>query len=174
MGLFDQILSAVNNPEQHANPNQLGSILNTVQQLSGNYGASPDTTQSMLSVVGNYVRGSLQQTQATAGPQQAQALVNQFSGTGPNPQAVQALLGPGLQQQVVQDLIARTGLNAQTVQAMLPVLVPLALNLLQGGANTQNPQAGNSVLNAFLDGDRDGDVDLGDALRVAGQFLGPR
>lgn len=174
MGLFDQILNAVNDPNQQASTDQLGSIINTVQQLSNNSGTNMGTTQTLLSVVGNYVRSSLQQTRDTAGPQQAEALVNQFSGTGPNPQAVEALLGPVMQQQIVQDLMQRTGLNPETILSMLPILVPLALNLLQGGNNTQNPQAGNSILNSFLDGDRDGDVDLGDVVGMAGQFLGPR
>ncbi len=132
--------------------------------------------ETLLSVVGGYVRSSLQQTRATQGADQAQALVNQYSGTGPNPQAVNALLGTSMQQQVVQDLMQRPGLNPQTIQSLLPVLVPLALNLLRSGASTQNPQSagGNSVLNTFLDSDCDGDVDLGDAMRVAGQFLGSR
>ncbi len=172
MGLFDEILNAVNNPNQQANPDQLGAILNTVQQLSGNSGADPASMQSLLSVVGGYLRSSLQETRSTDGTEQVQSLVDQFSGTGSNPQAVEALLGPVMQQQMVQDIIQRTGLDPQTVQNMLPTLVPLALSLLQQGSS-QNPQAGgNPVLNAFLDGDRDGDIDMGDALKLAGQFLG--
>ena len=91
-----------------------------------------------------------------------------------------ALLTSGMQQQLVQDLIKRTGLNSQTIQGLLPILIPLALNLLQSGTNTQQSPStdrapsNNSVLSAFLDGDRDGDVDLGDALRVAGQFMNRR
>ncbi len=171
MGLFDAVLSAVANPNQQANPGQLGAILSTVQQLSSNHGTDAGTTQTLVSVVGGYVRSALQQQQATAGTEQAQATVNQYSGTGPNPQAVEAVLGPVMQQQVVQDLIQRTGLSEQAIQAMLPTLVPLALNFLQSGAHTQNPQAGNPVLNAFLDGDHDGDIDLGDAMSVASKFL---
>lgn len=171
MGFFDQILNAVNDPNQQASPDQLSGILNTVQQLSGSQGTDPGTTQTALSLVGSYVRSALQQKQQTEGAAQAQAAVNQYAGTGFNPQAVQAILGPVMQQQLVQDLIQRTGLSPDTVQSMLPVLVPVVLNLLQSGNNTQNPQAGNPVLNAFLDSDRDGDVDLGDALGVASRFL---
>lgn len=176
MALFDEILNAVNNPNQQASTNQLGSILNTVQQLSGNTGTNPSTMESLLSVVGGYVRSSLQQTRANQGADQTQELINQYSGFSPNQQAVDAVLGSAMQQQVVQDLIQRSGLDAQTIRGLLPVLVPLALKFLQSGASTQNPNSGNnnSVLSAFLDGDRDGDVDLGDALRVAGQFLGNR
>lgn len=168
MGFFDQILDAVNNPNQQASTDQLGGILGVVQQLSGNHGTDVSTTQTLLSVVGNYVRSSLQQTRDAAGPEQAQDLVNQYSGMGANSQAVEALLGPVMQQQLVQDLMQQTGLNPQTIEAMLPTLVPLALNFLQGGNDTQNPQAGNPVLNSFLDGN----VNLGDVLNVAGQFLG--
>ncbi|MBW4693120.1 MAG: DUF937 domain-containing protein [Lyngbya sp. HA4199-MV5] len=171
MGLFDAVLSAVSNPGQQGSPDQLGAILSTVQQLSSNHGTDAGTTQTLVSVVGGYVRSALQQQQATAGTEQAQATVNQYGGTSPNAQAVEAVLGPVMQQQVVQDLVQRTGLDPQTVQSMLPTLVPLALNFLQSGAHTDNPQAGNPVLNAFLDGDRDGDIDLGDAMSVAGKFL---
>jgi uncharacterized protein YidB (DUF937 family) len=176
MALFDEILNAINNPNQQASTNQLGSILNTVQQLSGKAGTNPSTMETLLSVVGGYVRSSLQQTRATQGADQAQALVNQFSGTSPNQQAVNAILGSAMQQQVVQDLMQRTGLNPQTIQGLLPVLVPLALNLLQSGASNQAPQSAgsNSVLNTFLDSNRDGDIDMGDALRIASQFLGNR
>lgn len=170
MGLFDQVLSAVANPGQQGSMEQLGTIFNVVQQMSGEQGVGSDATSTMLSVVGGYVRSSLRE----AGPDQAQSLVNQFGGASANPQAVQALLTPVMQQQVVQDLIARTGLDAQAIEGMLPVLIPLALQFLQSGASTNNAQAANPVLNAFLDGDGDGDVDLGDALGMAGKFLGNR
>ena len=171
MGLFDQILASVSDPNQQGSNDQMGSILNTVQQLGGQHGTDPSTMQTLVSVVGGYVRSSLQETRDSAGPDQAQAIVNQFSGTSHNPQAVSALLNPIMQQQVVQDLMQRTGLNPQTIESMLPVLIPLALNLLQGGNNTQNPQAGNPLLNTFLDSNHDGNVDLGDALGMASQFM---
>jgi hypothetical protein len=167
MGLFDELLNAVNNPNQQANPDQLGSIINTVQQLSGNHGTDPGTTQTILSVVGDYVRSSLQSTD----PNQAQGLVNQYAGNSGNPEAVDALLGGAMQQQLVQDLIQRTGLDPQTIESMLPTLVPLVLNVLQGG-NSQG--GGNPLLNAFLDSNRDGSLDLGDAFKLAGQFFGQR
>ncbi|PSB28058.1 DUF937 domain-containing protein [Stenomitos frigidus] len=172
MGLFDAVLSAVSNPGQQASPGQLGAILSTVQQLSSNHGIDAGTTQTLVSVVGGYVQSALQQQQSAAGTEQVQSTVNQYSGTGANPQAVEAVLGPAMQQQVVQDLIQRTGLDPQTVESLLPTLVPLALNFLQSGQHTGNPQAGNPVLTAFLDGNHDGSLDLGDALNMAGQFFG--
>lgn len=192
MGLFDQIISAINNPAQQASTDQLGGILDTVQQVSNQQGIAPSQTQSMMSILGSFVRSSLQQ-QAASGSSNPAAIVNQYGGMQPNPQAVQAVFGAGQTSQVVQTIAQQTGLNPQMIQSLLPLLVPVILNLLKSGAvnssmggeanmgypNMGNPmgnapmnQAGaNPVLNAFLDADRDGDVDISDALRVAGQFM---
>ncbi len=175
MGLLDQVLGAVANPAQQGSMEQLGTIFNAVQAMSGSHGGGSDATQAMLSVVGGYLQSSLRE----AGPDHAQTLVNQFGGAAANPQAVQALLTPVMQQQVVQELIGRTGLDPQTIEGLLPTLIPLALQFLQTGAPTDsaavgNAPVGNPVLNAFLDGDHDGDVDLGDALGMASKFLSNR
>ncbi|MCX7593995.1 MAG: DUF937 domain-containing protein [Fischerella sp.] len=173
MGLFDQIINAIDNPSQQGSTGQLGDILNIIQQLSNSTGTNPATMQSVVGIVGNYVRSALQEKQANYGNQEAQAVVNQYSGTSANPQAVDSLFSHGMQQQVAEAVAQRTGLNAGTIQQLLPILVPLVLNLLRTGANAQNPQAGgNSVLNSFLDSDRDGDVDIIDAIQMASRYLG--
>ena len=172
MGLFDQILGAVANPNQQGSLGQLGSIVNSVQQMSDRTGTNPSTIQSVLSIVGSQVRSALQQKQATDGNEAAQSLVNQYAGTSPNPQAVNSLFSPQIQQQVAQVAAQRTGLDAGMVQQLLPLAVPLVLNFLQSGANAQNPQGGgNSVLNSFLDADGDGDVDIADAIQMASRHL---
>jgi hypothetical protein len=173
MGLFDQIINAIDNSNQQGNAGQLDNIVNTVQQVSNSTGTDPSTMQSALGIVGNYVRSALQEKQATEGNQAAQNVVNQFGGTSPNPQAVNSLFAPFLQQQLAETVAQRTGLNTGIVQQLLPILVPVVLNLLKSGANSQNPQAGgNSVLNSFLDSDRDGDVDITDAIQLASRYLG--
>ncbi|MBD1869790.1 DUF937 domain-containing protein [Cyanobacteria bacterium FACHB-471] len=178
MGLFDQIVSAIDNPNQQANPSQLGSIINTVQQLSNNQGVDSSQTQTLLSTVGGYVRSALQQQQAAGGRSNAEAIVNQYSGTSPNAAAVQALFSPAQQQQVAQAISQKTGINAETILAMLPTLIPIVLQLLQSGANKQGSQASgggsNSVLSTFLDSDGDRDVDIGDAISLASRFLNRR
>jgi hypothetical protein len=172
MGLFDQILGAVANPNQQGSLGQLGGIINTVQQLSQSTGADPSTIQSVLSIVGGQVRSALQDKQATDGNEAAQSLVNQYAGTSPNPQAVNSLFSPEIQQHVAQVAAQRTGLDAGIVQQLLPLAVPLVLNFLQSGANAQNPQAGgNPVLNSFLDADGDGDVDIADAIQMASRYM---
>lgn len=183
MGLFDQIVGALDNPNQQANTNQLSGILGTVQSLAGSQGMNSATTQALMSVVGGHVRSALQQQRATAGSERTEAIVNQFSGTSPNAGAVQALFSPQQQQQVSQDAAQKTGVNAGTIQSMLPLLIPVILNLLQSGASNSTAQSSaptpgnassNSVLNAFLDSDGDGQVDVGDAMSLANRFLNQR
>ncbi|WNZ21930.1 DUF937 domain-containing protein [Leptolyngbya sp. NK1-12] len=181
MGLFDQILSAVNNPNQQASPDQLGAILNTVQQLSNRQGLNPSTTQTAMSVVGSYVRSALQQQRNAGGNARAEAIVNQYGGTSPSLGALDALFSPAQQRQVADAVAQRTGISADQVIALLPILVPIVLNLLKQGSTTRtanaptaNTTGSNSVLDSFLDADGDGDVDVGDAMSLAGRFLNQR
>ncbi|MEH2295002.1 DUF937 domain-containing protein [Nostoc sp.] len=172
MGLFDQILGAIANPNQQGSLGQLGSIVNTVQQLSERTGTDPSTIQSVLSIVGGQVRSALQDKQATDGNEATQTLVNQYAGTSPNPEAVDSLFSPEIQQQVAEIAAQRTGLDAGIVQQLLPSAIPLVLHFLQSGANTQNPQGGpNPVLNSFLDADGDGNVDIADAIQMASRYM---
>lgn len=171
MSFFNQIVNALGNSEQEASSGQVASMLSTVDQMSDSYGTDPSTVQSALSIVGNHVRSALQQKRDTDGSEQAQALVNQYSGTYPNPQAVHSLFSANQMNGVVQAVAQQTGMNAGLVQQMLPILVPLVLNLLQTGTRAQHPQGGNPVLNAFLDADGDGDVDIADAMHMAARHM---
>lgn len=175
MGLFDQVLGAISNPNQQASNDQLGSILGTVQQLAGNQGLDTGSTQTMMSMLGSYVRSSLRQQRQTQGIGQAEAIVNQYGGTSPNVDAVQALFSPTQQQQISQVIAQRIGANPQLVASLLPMLVPIVLNFLKTGASRpEAPTRGagsNSVLNSFLDTDNDGDVDIADAMSMANRYL---
>lgn len=172
MGLFDQIINAIDSSDRQGDASQIDNNLNTMQQLSNGFGADPSSTQSALSIVGNYVRGALQQKRSQSGASSAQNIVNQYSGTQPSSQAVNSLFSGGQVEQIVAEVARKTGLNAGIVQQMLPMLIPIVLNMLRSGSSTQNPQGGsNPVLNAFLDADRDGDVDIADAMQLASRHL---
>jgi hypothetical protein len=173
MSFFNQIVNALGNSDQQGSSGQVASMLGTVEQVGNSYGADPSIVQSALSIVGNHVRSALQQKRDTEGSEQAQSLVNQYSGTYPNPQAVNSLFSPNQINGVVQAVAQKTGLNAGMVQQMLPILVPIVLNLLQTGTSTQHSQGGNPVMNAFLDADHDGDVDISDAMHMAARHLSP-
>jgi hypothetical protein len=172
MGIFNQILQAVNNPNQQANLAELSNILTTIQQTGSIYGADPGKSKMLLSMVGGYVRSALQEKQNTEGSDMVKNLVNQFSGTSANPQAVFALFSQTKLAEIVPEIAQKSGLNAATIQAMLPVVVPAFLSLLKTGASTTDPQqAANPVLNAFLDADGDGTIDITDVMNLAGRFL---
>ncbi|MBD2483677.1 DUF937 domain-containing protein [Planktothrix sp. FACHB-1365] len=172
MGLFDQIVTALNDPNQAGNSTQMGNILNTAQQLGNQLGISPQTSQMVMSMVGSSVRSSLQEKRTQLGSEATQNIVNEFGGTTPSTQAVQMLFSPTQQEQLIQTISQHTGVSSQTLQSLLPIVVPLVLNLLKTGTNQQQPQGGsNPVLNSFLDADGDGDVDVADAMRLAGQYF---
>ncbi|MGK7908152.1 MAG: DUF937 domain-containing protein [Synechococcus sp.] len=187
MGLFDQVVNAIADPGKQASTGQLGGILNAVGQLASSQQADSSSTQQVMSVVGGFLRSSLQERRATDGEDAVQNLVQQFSGTTPNPEAVNALLSPDQQSIAVEQASQATGLNTSTIQSMLPMVVPLILNLLQSGGQNSNAAAalagalggsqggqGNPVLNSFLDSDGDNDVDIADALSMAGRFMSDR
>ncbi|NRB08928.1 MAG: DUF937 domain-containing protein [Richelia sp.] len=161
MGLFEQILGAVGDANQLGNLAQIGSML-------ANTGADSSAMQSVLSVVGNQVRSTLQEKQANEGTEVVQFLVNKFAGTSPNPQAVSSLFSPGTQQQVVETISQRTALDMSQIQQMLPNLVPVVMNFLKAG----NYQGGtNPILASILDNDGDGDVELADLMQLASRYM---
>ena len=172
MSIFNQILSAIDDPEREASSNQLGSILDTVQQLSGNYQTNPSAVQSAMSIVGNYTKSALRQKRDRGGAAQVNQIINQFGGTEGNSQVLSALFGSSQLQDMILQIGRRTGLDARTIQTMLPILVPLVLNLLRTGNNTRNIQGTNPVASSFLDSDGDGDVDMNDAINMASRYLG--
>ena len=172
MSIFNQILSAIDSPEREASNSQLGSILDTVQQLGGSYQTNPSAVQSAMSIVGNYTKSALQQQRRQGGNARVNQLVDRFGGTQASPQVLSSLFGSSQLQGMVDQISRRTGLNSQTIMAMLPILVPLVLNMLKTGNNRKNIQGSNPVLNSFLDSDGDGDVDLNDMMNLASRHLG--
>lgn len=170
MSLFEQFINAIDSPTQQGNPNEVGDIFNTVQQLSNNTNADPSAIQSVLSVVGDYTRSALQQKQDNEGQDQTQQFVNQFGGTNANNQVVNMLFSAPQIQQLVQEASQRTGLDAGMIQSMLPMLVPLVLKFLQQGNSNQG--GGNPLLNTFLDANHDGNVDVSDMMQMAFRQFG--
>jgi hypothetical protein len=175
MGLFDLVSKAVSDPNLQANVGQIGGIVSSLQQVQQSQNLDADSTNSLLSVVGSQVRSSLKQQQAEGAD--VSSILEQFGGTASNAAAVSALFSGSQQQQLVEMAAAKTGVDANTIQSMLPTLVPLVLNFLQTGkSNGAEGAAGaagaNPVLSGFLDADGDGDVDIADAMMLASKFKG--
>jgi len=173
MGLFDQVVNAINDPEKQANATQLGQVFSTVQQLSQQNNVNSDTMQTAVSVLGGYLRSSLKNTRDHQGASVAQGLVEKGTQSNLAGEVLGQLLSSGQQEEVVGAIAQRTGMNGTQIQALLPTLVPLVMQMLNSGASRQGAPAGdNPVLSAFLDADGDGDVDMGDMLGMASRFAG--
>lgn len=169
MGLFDQVMQAIDDPNRLASTNDIGQVAKTVQQLSQQTNASPSGMQQAVSIVGKFVRSSLQETRSQQGNAAAQTLVERGSESGTA--VLGQLFSGGQQQQIAQTVSDRTGLNASQVQTLLPALIPVVMRLLNSG-NTRNPgELNNNVLSSFLDSDGDGDTDMGDMLGMASRFI---
>ena len=172
MGLFNNIIGAINNPNQEGSSNQLSSILDTVQQLSSNQEGTTDLTQAAMGILGGHVRSALQQKREESGSTGVEEIINQFAGTTPNNDAVTSLFSSNQISNIIQSISEKTGFDVSKIQSLIPTLVPVILNLLKTGNGTQNPEQGsNNVLNSFLDADGDGDVDIADFMGMASRFL---
>ena len=171
MSLFNQILQALDNPEQTASKEQLGGILDAVQQIGKDNQAPTSDMESAMSIVGAFTRSALQSQRSQGGDFPVQQLINNFAGNQSSAQAIESLFGNSKLQDMIGQVSARIGLNANVVRGMLPTLVPLVLSLLKTGQNNNSLKQGNPVLNSFLDSDGDGDVDMADAMRMASRYL---
>lgn len=182
MGLFFEVLSAINNPHQSASIDQLSSLTGSVQQLATQNGISAGTMQSVLSSLGGALAPALQQQLGAGGGQQLGGLLGQLTGgnlagnvlsqaTSGNLDAssISSLIPPQVQQQIAQVVAQKTGLNAGMIQGLLPTLLPTVLGFFKMGASTTG--GGNPLLNAFLDSNHDGNTDLGDMIKFADRFL---
>lgn len=173
MSLFDQVLNAINEPSKQASSSQLSQIVSMVEQLSQVGGVNTQTGQAITSIVGKYVRSALKEKRQNQGIEETEAVIERYSGTSPDPNAVDAVMSPQRREQMATEAATSTGLNREVIQSMLPTLIPLVLQLLQAGANNNKApgQRNNSVLQSFLDTDGDRDVDVADALSLAKRFL---
>lgn len=173
MGLFFDVLSAINNPNQQANVSQLESITQSIQQAASTQGIDASKTQSLMSALGGLIRPALKQQQTVMGGSQLETLLARLGGNGASTIAMTSLFPPQIQQQMIQTIAQKTGLSPNMLQSLIPVLVPAVLGLLNMGSTKPGIDGGNPLLSAFLDGDQDGDTDLGDVFKFASRFLNP-
>lgn len=173
MSLFNQILNAIDNPEQEASTGQLTDIMKTVQQVSSASDTSSSSVESAMSILGKYTKSALQDKRNQEGEGSVQQMINQFAGNQISNQVVSNLFSNAQLSQMLAEIEAKTGINQNTIKSMIPRLLPLVFNLLKTGNSSPNSQTQNqnSVLSGFLDTDGDGDVDIADALSLARRYL---
>lgn len=173
MGLFFEVLSAINNPNQRGNVGQLESVINSIQQVATSRGIQPSQMQNIMSIVGNVLRPVLRQQQSLPGGNQLQNLIGQVTGSSTSGVGMQSLLSPQLQQQIVQRVSQTTGISPNVIEAILPTVTSGLQGLLSMGSTNGGSLNSNSILNTFLDSDRNGDTDLSEVLKFGDRFLHP-
>ncbi|MBE9101234.1 DUF937 domain-containing protein [filamentous cyanobacterium LEGE 07170] len=173
MGMFFDLLSAINDPNLQGNVPQLETSINEVQEFATKNNISPSTLQTLLSALGSLLQGNLRQ-QTGMGLPQLTLLLKQDASTPSTVTALQTLFPPQVQQQMVPALAQKTGLNPTLIQTALPTLIPAVMDVLKmGNPSPGATTAANPLLTMFLDGDRDGDTDLGDVFKLANRFIHP-
>ena len=171
MGLFDQVMKAVADPSRQASASQLTQILGSAKQVAKENNADADTMQQAMSGIGGFVRSSLKEKRQAQGNDAAQALIEEGSANGAA--VIPKLFSSGQLTEMISAVTDKTSLNTNQVQGILPMVLPLVMKFLSSG----NAKGGvpatdtNPILTAFLDGDGDGDVDMGDMLGMAGKFM---
>ena len=171
MGLFFDILSAINHPNQQGSVEQLNVIVSEAQQLGSSHGFDDAMLQTLLSVVGSFLQTVFRQS-AVIGSVASDALLSQAVGTSHYGAAsLPAFLTPERQQQLLQALAQRTGLSNMTLQAALPGLVTVALGFLNLGTGTSRTSGANPVLKSFLKTEHNENADLGEVLKFANRLL---
>ena len=171
MGLFDQVMKAVADPSRKASAGQLTQILGSAKQVAAQNNADSDNMQKAMSVIGGFVRSSLKEKRQTEGEEAAERLLEQGSANGAA--VIPQLFNNAQIGELVSAVTNKTSFNSNQVQGMLPMLIPLVMQFLSSGnAKSGIAAAGkNPILTAFLDGDGDGDLDMGDMLSMAGKFM---
>ncbi len=182
MGLFDQIVSAINDPGKKAGAEVLQSLLSGLQSQGESEGGgfAADDLQKLVVALGAPVKKALMAIEQSPTPESAADVVAALSSIPKaSPDLLDKLFGSGGHQQVSNDLSQKTGIDVSKIMAMLPVVLPLVMKLFNSGGSAA-PQgasgaaaglANNPILKGFLDSDKDGDVDLADVLKMAGPFL---
>jgi hypothetical protein len=178
MGLFFEVLSAINNPNQKATIEQLGSMVGSVQQLATDKNIDASTMQTVMSTVGGFLRPALQQQKNLGGLDQLQNLIGQVAGGGNAGGAgglgmLSTLLAPQLQGQIVEKLAQTTGLSPSILEGVVASVLPGIMGLFNMGGSFPGAKTENALLVSFLDSDNDKDVDLGDVLKFANRFINP-
>jgi hypothetical protein len=172
MSLFFDVLSSINNPNQQGSIEQLSSVTSSLQQLANTQGMNTDQMSSVMTALGGALQPALKQQSGMLGAGQLDSMVGKLAGAG-GLSALQSMIPPQMQQQLIQSVAQKSGINPGMVQSMLPQMLPAVMGLLGMGATKPGQSGGNALLKSFLDTDRSGNADLGDVMKFANRFLNP-
>ncbi|MEY3297686.1 MAG: hypothetical protein RLZZ597_946 [Cyanobacteriota bacterium] len=170
MSLFFDVLSAINNPSQQGSVEQLGAVVDSLEQLASRQGLEMDQMAALLDSLGEALQPVLQDQASALGVGQLEGLLNKLSASG-SLGLLQVAIPRSIQQEIIQAVAKQTGIQADQIQAMLPQLIPAIMGLLGMGAAKPGTSGQNSLLTAFLTSEQGQSTDLGTVITFASRFL---
>jgi hypothetical protein len=193
MNFFDVLVSSIQDPQAGTQKSDLEGLLGAL--LGGASGAAPQTSarqlppgaaEGLAGTIGSVLKPALREAGQSGGIEGIDALLGSLKQNANSPQALERTLGHDRMEQMVNKAQQKSGLPADAIMSMLPVIIPALVALLQSGARqgaapsaqtgatAGDPLAGlvsNPLLKGFLDSDGDGDVDMADLVRLGSKFL---
>ena len=181
MSLFDTVLASLNDPSRATQQSDLESLASAF----GGGGASSANASQIASLIGGFLKPMLQEQQAVGGAQGVDSFLQDIKQSATSPDQLRQVLGADRMDQMVGRAEQRTGLDANAIFRLLPIVLPAVIGLLQSGRPAAAP-AGTAVtaqraqrlaakqtpfLRSFSTPTRDGDVDMADVVRLASRFL---
>jgi hypothetical protein len=180
MSLFDTVLASLNDPSRATHENDL---VNLASAFGG--GGASATNADLAGLIGGFLKPALQEQHAAAGADGVDNFLQDVKQSANSPDQLRQVLGATRVDQMVGSAQQRTGLDANAIFRLLPIVLPAVIGLLQSGRATAAPAGAaaapsmgatasghtNPILAQFLDSDGDGDVDLADMVRLTSRFL---
>jgi hypothetical protein len=171
MGLFFDILSSINHPEQRGDIEQLTAVVAQAEQLATQHHLDVSTLQALLDSLGRAMQSTLRELPRSdphgMGQIAKMGLISQWLPAPDQGASNQPVWTTDRQGILVRDMAQKTGVPISCVESMLPALMSLILGLLDMGTIQSIAKVTNPLLNRF----RDDEGDLGDVLRMSNRFL---
>ena len=193
MNFFDVLVSSIQDPQAGTQKSDLEGLLGAL--LGGAPAATqqsarqvpPQAAEGLAGTIGSVLKPALREAGQRGGIEGIDALLGSLKQNANSPQALERTLGHDRMEQMVNKAQQKSGLPADAIMSMLPVILPAIISLLQSGARSGgaapsaqtgatagDPLAGlvsNPLLKGFLDSDGDGDVDMQDLVSLGSKFL---
>lgn len=164
--LPDLIARTVRDPMTQGNPGEMHRLLDLAETLPTRLGTDPAGVRVLLSHAGAAVREALAAVRAAGDEEALMGLIRRGCGLEPDTAVVATLIPSTRHAQLVGVIAAETGLAADAIVAILPVVVPAVLKLLDAGSSVRHcERVPNVVLEAFLAEGGTWDGDMGEAVR---------
>lgn len=171
MGLFFDILSSINHPEQRGDIEQLATVAAQAEQLAAQHHLDISTLQALVSCLGRAMQSTLQDLPQSdphgMGPIAQMGRLSQWLPIPDQPASNQPVWTADRQGILIREVAQKTGVPIGLVESMLPALVSLILGLLDMGTIKSVAKVTNPLLSRF----RDDEGNLGDVLRLSDRFL---